>query len=470
MTADASGRRPITVIVPVYGDPASLERCLTSLLQTVSAPDRVLLVDDRGPESDAIHGMLVRLTAGRDEFRVERNDRNLGFVGTCNRAALELDRSANDILLLNSDTVVAPGLLDELGSVLHEAPDHGIVCPRSDNATIASLPLRRRVPRSAPSEARTETVHRALGALLPRFSRAPVAMGFCFLVRRELIDRFGLFDEAFAPGYGEENDFCLRMAREGFRSLIAHRVVVFHHGARSFENARRLVLRESHERLLRRRHPGYPQAVREYLLRDADPVDVFADALVPENSVPEDSVPRVLVDLTGLRRHHIRDARAVIDGLGALAEQGQVDVTVAVTSTPDAGIFDLGVRWAAGRGGTTADAIQRLHSGCLRWAVVGQSADDLAGDADTVLDPGLPDLPAHLLAAAGGPVDLDRLRARWARWGPSVAALPPPRRPLTRDRVIRFAARRAPALVLAAYRVRAIARRQRDSFSNRAVR
>jgi GT2 family glycosyltransferase len=465
VTRGPSPRRPITVIVPVYGDPESLERCVTSLLHAVAAPDQVLLVDDRGPDSDAIHRMLVRLTAGREDVRVERNDRNLGFVGTCNRAALELDASGNDVLLLNSDTTVPPGFLDELGAVLHSSADHGIVCPRSDNATIASLPHRLRDPGATRSPARTGVVHEALLPLLPRASVAPVAMGFCFLVRRELIDRFGFFDEAFAPGYGEENDFCLRMAREGFRSLIAHRVVVSHAGARSFENVRRLVLRESHERLLQRRHPGYRQAVREYLLRDADPVDVFADALVPV-----DPVPHLLLDLSGLSRRDLRTARTVVDQLGRSARDGRAHVTVAGTTPRGDAVFDLGVRWAVGSRRVTASDVRRLHADCLRWAVVGQPTDDLAADAETTIDPRMPDLAAQLLAAATVPVDIDRLRARWKRWGPAVAALPPERRPVTRQHWIRLAARHAPVLVVAAYRLRGLVRAQRASFSSRPVR
>lgn len=273
-------RRAITVVVPVYGDLPSLLNCITSLIATVdSSRDSVLIVNDCGPNADELERELLSVVGTNPGFRYERNTHNLGFVGTCNRAALELDSTGNDILLLNSDTSVRPGWLDELGEVLHEREDHGIVCARSNNATIASLPFRLRDPHTERSIEYSAALFSELQRRLPRYSYPPVAMGFCFLVRRELVTLHGLFDVAFSPGYGEENDFCLRMGRLGFRSVMAHRVLVEHEGARSFQSARRARLRAKHEKLLVARHPDYTERVRGYLWCEVDPVDAFADVL-----------------------------------------------------------------------------------------------------------------------------------------------------------------------------------------------
>lgn len=274
--------RPITIVVPVYGDLPSLLACLDGIERTVDLErDRVLLVNDAGPEADAIERAVLARIADRSGFRYERNPTNLGFVGNCNRAALELDRSGNDLLLLNSDTVPQPGWIDEMREVLAARPDHGIVCARSTNATIASLPHRMDDPTRERTLEHSLLVRDAIVDALPRWSYPPVAMGFCFLVRRELIDEHGLFDAVFAPGYGEENDFCLRMRALGHRSVMANRALVVHEGARSFLSPRRARLRAEHERILVRRHPEYPRLVREYLWAEIDPIDAFADVLRP---------------------------------------------------------------------------------------------------------------------------------------------------------------------------------------------
>jgi len=301
-------RRGVTVVVPVYDDLPGIERCLRSVLEVVDPGlDEVVVMNDCGPSADEVEALVTALLDGRAGARYERNERNLGFVGTCNRAA-ELDRSGRDLLLLNSDTVVETGFVDELAAVLEADPAHGIVCARSNNATIASIPYFRRHPKGERTVARAKAVHAAVAPQLPRYAVTPVAMGFCFLVRRELVDAHGLFDVAFAPGYGEENDFCLRMNEQGHLAVIANRVFVAHVGAQSFSGWRGRALRAVHERLLNRRHPYYPAAVATYLQHDLDPVDRFADVLLPD-----DAGVKVLVDSTlwgGDRRVRDRLLRA----------------------------------------------------------------------------------------------------------------------------------------------------------------
>ena len=73
---------------------------------------------------------------GIESFRYERNKKNLGFVGTCNRAVLELEKTNNDIMLFNSDAMLVANTLEELKSVLVARKEVGAVSPRSNNATI----------------------------------------------------------------------------------------------------------------------------------------------------------------------------------------------------------------------------------------------------------------------------------------------------------------------------------------------
>jgi len=504
-------RRAVTIVVPVYGDLPSLIECVESLEQNVDLThDQVLLVNDCGPDADEIERALLDRIGGVAGFRYERNERNLGFVGNCNRAVLELDTTDNDILLLNSDTITTPGFVDELSAVLHLSPTHGVVCPRSNNATIASLPYQLRVPSSPRTIERSREVHRALAETLPRFSIAPVSMGFCFLIRRELIARFGLFDEVFAPGYGEENDFCLRVNAHGFSALIAHRVIVFHAGSLSFVGERRNTLRTAHEAILASRYPWYGSMVQSYLHVDRDPVDVFADALVPG----DDSI-RVLVEF-GEGPIAAQTATAIVETLRALPDDRLV-LTVsappgarrevaarfpgishyaasAVSGIWDAVMFDpaaidpsrlpvlnrFAPRWIVSvgdLGGTTrwADrAANSTASAAMREALTSAEAvlasDDSTAlavasllttrrvDSSTILTTGperRPETADALLDLLRRPVDTARLRARWMRQTSSAPrstpALGP--RPSFARRVARRLARISPRAAGAAHSV-----------------
>ncbi|WP_439691246.1 glycosyltransferase family 2 protein [Curtobacterium sp. SP.BCo] len=294
--------RSTLVVVPVYGDLDSLLRCVDGLIEHLDTDrHRVLLVNDCGPDVDVIERALLDRIAERPGFRYERNDHNLGFVGTCNRAVLELDTGAEAVLLLNSDAVPTAGFLDAMLAVLDEERT-GVVTARSDNATIASIPYRLTNRGAARTEARTRAVWSEIAPLLPESQVLPVAMGFCFLTRRELITEHGLFDEAFAPGYGEENDYCLRIAAHGWLSKIANRALVLHAGGKSFAG-NRSALRAAHQRELERRYPFLPEAVAAYQRHGMSATERFADVLVPAGPTPRLSVDlRHVEDAAGLAR------------------------------------------------------------------------------------------------------------------------------------------------------------------------
>ncbi|WP_209560391.1 glycosyltransferase family 2 protein [Frigoribacterium sp. PvP032] len=440
----------MTVVVPVYDDMTGLEKCVRSLLETVDVTvDRVLLSNDVGPQVDAIEDMLLSLIEGREGFEYHRNAVNLGFVGNCNQAVLELDKTGNDVLLLNSDTVTTTGFIDEMAEVLYSSSQHGVVAPRSNNATIASMPLERRVVSGQRPFPRTQAVHDSVAPLLPRFTVAPVAMGFCYLVRRELIDLYGFFDETFAPGYGEENDFCLRVNEHGWQSVLANRALVFHAGSTSFGSDVGPALRFAHEKLLIERYPFYVGALALWAAVDRDPVDLFADTFLPS-----DDLVRVAVDLRMPSAR--RELTGLTDLVGELHRRSGIEVTVlasrrqreAIASTvPGVRVVDEGSLT------TIFDAVvlpspltdlRRVVRACTvaprlivqahpapdsRWSVRVASGKGDAGFrglsllADAHVDLRGEGAADAVREAAGRPIDIERLRARWQQVADAAIAL-----------------------------------------------
>jgi tetratricopeptide (TPR) repeat protein len=60
-------------------------------------------------------------------------------------------------------------------------------------------------------------------------------VGFCLLVKKEVIDMIGGFDEGYKIGNSEDNDLCLRACIAGFRNIIAHDVFIHHYGSMTFK-------------------------------------------------------------------------------------------------------------------------------------------------------------------------------------------------------------------------------------------
>lgn len=255
----------VTIVVPVYGDWPSLRDCIISLKKHVDKRHRVLFVNDCGPEVDIIENNIKESIKGQKNYYYHRNDKNLGFVKNCNNAVLNLDKTKNDILLLNSDTEVTEGFLEELLNVLYSSDEIGTVSPRSNNATITTTPIASMKTKGVNPKDSYAFFMKYHRRGLPRFTVAPVSHGFCMLIRRRLIEEYGLFDEIFGQGYGEEVDFCLRIRAHGYKSAISNWSYVFHLEGKSFGIDKKAALIKESSKIINERYPFYKQEVTEYI-------------------------------------------------------------------------------------------------------------------------------------------------------------------------------------------------------------
>ena len=264
----------IDVIIPVFRGLAQTRACIESVLrERQETPHEVVVVDDASPEP-GISAYLDGL-AGGGRISLVRHAQNLGFVQSVNRGmSLHADR---DVVLLNSDTEVANDWLDRLRACAHGAADIATVTPFSNNATICSYPF----------EGWGGVLPGTLGlAALDRLFAAtnarrtvdlPTAVGFCMFIRRDALALLGMFDaERFGRGYGEENDFCMRVLKAGRRNVLAGDVFVFHEGAVSFSEERHALMSAATQALLEA-HPDYTRRVHEYII--ADPANDLRSAI-----------------------------------------------------------------------------------------------------------------------------------------------------------------------------------------------
>lgn len=265
---------PVDVIIPVYRGAAETRRCIDSALASrYATPCEMVVVDDASPEPEIVAYLDALAASGR--ITLLRNAENLGFVRSVNRAmALHASR---DVVLLNSDTEVANDWLDRLRAAAYREPAVATVTPLSNNATICSYPFEgwnAGVPGTLGLDALDRLV---AGANAGRVLELPTGVGFCMFIRREALRRFGLFDaERFGRGYGEENDFCMRALKSGWRNLLAADVFVFHEGSVSFSAERAERIGAATAALLEV-HPDYLQRVFAFI--EADPARDLREAI-----------------------------------------------------------------------------------------------------------------------------------------------------------------------------------------------
>lgn len=301
----------IDVIIPIYNAFDDLVRCVDSVFRCTSGEYRLLLINDASPD-DRIAPLLVNLEAQDARIRVLTNPRNLGFIGTVNRGFGE---TAGDVVLLNSDTIVTHGWLTKMLACAAGDLRIATITPFSNNAEICSYPeMCGNHPWVMGDD--PEIPNRALEQASRRaYPELPTAVGFCMYIRRAALDVVGRFDDRYGLGYGEENDFCRRLAAAGFRNVLLDDTFVAHVGNRSFD-AKKAALVEANSRLLISRFPDYPKLVQDFIAADAArPTRQFARSIERVLRAPERSgVLHVLHGKGGGTEHHVHDLVAVIPG------------------------------------------------------------------------------------------------------------------------------------------------------------
>lgn len=289
-------RRPqsVDVIVPVYGAAADLARCLTSVAaETDLARHSLILVID-GPQSDDVEQVVNAFEARA--ANILRNDIRRGFVESVNRG---MAASTRDVVLLNSDTVVTLRWLEKMIDASVSSGDIGTVTPLSNNATLCSVPRHfeeNLIPSGFDAGTFAALVERVSAREYPRL---PTGVGFCFYIRRALLDEIGAFDSSrFGLGYGEEIDFCMRALARGWLHVADDATFIAHAGRRSFGFSSRSLQRTA-ARTLDRLHPNYMPAIARFMKENplAPVRQRIASALSSRTRVARASGPRRVVHL-----------------------------------------------------------------------------------------------------------------------------------------------------------------------------
>jgi GT2 family glycosyltransferase len=201
MNAAAAG---CDIVIPVFNKPDLTRSCLESIFGNTDSPYKVILVDN-GSDADTKR-MLTGLQSSREGVSVIGNPSNLGWVKAVNQG-IRISQ-APYVCIMNNDTVVETGgWLRKLIEVAESAADIGLVNP--------------------------DFGERGRGRAPKRCAAAPYievdfCRGYCVLIKRSVIGKIGVLDEAYGLGYYDDDDYSVRAVRAGFRCVRAGHVTVRH--------------------------------------------------------------------------------------------------------------------------------------------------------------------------------------------------------------------------------------------------
>ena len=216
-----------SIVIPTYGRYFDTLRCLHAIMAHSGGlvGFETILIDD-DPSNP-----LAPLLADVPGLRIERNLENLGFLRSCNVAA-RLARGWH-IIFLNNDTLVRPDWLEPLLAPVRRDPRVGMVGCKLLN-TDGTL---QEAGGIMFSDGWGHSFGEGDDPAKPEYNylrSVDVVVGAAFLVRRELFEAVGGFDDRYAPAFYEEFDLAFKIRAAGHDVVYQPRSEVVHLGSTSY--------------------------------------------------------------------------------------------------------------------------------------------------------------------------------------------------------------------------------------------
>ena len=209
------------IVMPVWNKKELTSRCLDSIFENTNCDYRIIIIDNAS--DSAVQGYLDSVRNSHpDKVILVRNYENSGFTKAVNQGIA--NSSGEYVCVMNNDVIVFDGWLSEMIQIAESSEYIGIVNPannfgakKPEGVTLQQYAQNKTAGKSG------------------QWIETSTPVGFCYLIKREVINKIGMFDERFSPGYFEDTEYAIRARGAGYKSVFAKGAFVFHEEHSSFK-------------------------------------------------------------------------------------------------------------------------------------------------------------------------------------------------------------------------------------------
>lgn len=239
--------KKVAIIIQTCNQEELVKRCLSSLKNKTDYNNyKVYLVDDSGTGKI---GENIKKKFKWIDLTI--NKKNLGSINSFNKMVIKsIDEYSPDYILhLDDDTeIIEKDFLKKMINIAESDEKIGIlgcklIYPGGNlqwffkDGKMHFLKTRQNILETKETF-KTKEVEDIIGA--------------CFLIKRSVIDKIGLYDEKFSPIYGEETDFCYRARSKGFKMIYVGNTKVIHYNG--FGSSKKILDSGGGKWFLQKRH------------------------------------------------------------------------------------------------------------------------------------------------------------------------------------------------------------------------
>jgi len=225
-SAELHTDKKVSVVLLALNQVEYTRKCIESIQKNCTQNLELILVNNGSTDGtkeyfDSVPGAVVI-----------HNEENLGVSAGWNQGIRKA--TGEYVLILNNDTIIVPGTIENMVRAACNHSKAGIVGPRSNQIAGPQL------VKDFTWESEEEILHKAqifqqkMDRSAWEFSRIK---GFCMLVPMKVVHQVGLFDERFGKGNFEDDDYSCRVRKAGYNLLVADDSFLFHFGSVSFGQA-----------------------------------------------------------------------------------------------------------------------------------------------------------------------------------------------------------------------------------------
>lgn len=220
----------VSIVILTYNQLDDTKICVESLMKHTADVNYELIFVDNGSTKDDTKTYLEDLKSKYSNVKVILNETNLGFA-CANNQGIEISEGEY-VLLLNNDVILTDGWLSRMLLIAESDKKIGIVGPCTNHASGRQVVV---FDGSADDD---EAIQKFSKEILQKnagfwFSVNRI-IGFCVLIKREVLFNVGVLDEMFGPGGYEDFDYCMRVKQAGYKIVIAGDTFIYHVGGKGY--------------------------------------------------------------------------------------------------------------------------------------------------------------------------------------------------------------------------------------------
>lgn len=227
------GKPLISIVIPTKNQYKVVKRCIDSIYKKTTYDNFEIILVDTGSTDQRVHAWYQRLTVQHDNIRVINwPEQPFSYARSCNEGARHA--KGDLLLMLNNDTeVITPEWLELLAGDAQRKEIGAVGCllffPDGYHVQHAGIGIGLG---GVAANSFSMTINQGLAPnqhlyLNTKHDMTAVTAA-CLMIRKELYDEIGGFDEKFRVTYNDV-DLCLRLREKGYFNLYTPYVQLLHH-------------------------------------------------------------------------------------------------------------------------------------------------------------------------------------------------------------------------------------------------